>query len=588
MRYFCNLGVWSDYTTVLDFRTLPPCGAPEDAAATELFSDAAELDWTAGENAVRTTLNYRRFAAPPSVGSSGQAEAAGTGPVSDGEESTGGNNGSPPPIPAGVGEWLVLENLVDNTFLEDLDGGARYVYRLQSDCEVNISEWSEIQEFTLLCAAPDDLSVNDITPFTARIDIAGLSPSAGTHEYSYRLLGGTEWLSITRSGATAKLQELNDLATYEVRVRASCRSGEFSGWSDTLQFETLVDCQVPTNLGIASMTSNSAAIRWDLTGTITQWEIRFYDPDAQQQNAQLSAGAIGSVRLDAGGFSTGEDGPVQGGGSPSGGGGTTPTSGNSPASGGPSTSEPSAPDPYRGWRSITTTDPTHTISRLSRSRKYKVVVRAECPTYGWTDFSEVLEFSHLCPQPVVEAAPTADDIGFRDVTINWPALRPCLLQYRVAIESLEPLSDPSTTTVPSSAIPGRGGPRSDYWSGSTPPPTIFRDSVTTLETSTVFQNLRPNTAYRFRVKGYFANSVFDPGPTGFLTMADGPFGAYSGLYGENAGTGFVKGAPGWGDYSEWTVLRTDHCAVPYDLIKTTLNRSTMELSWAPSNGVNTY
>lgn len=595
MRYWCNLGVWSDYTDVLDFRTLPPCGAPEDAAATELFETAARLDWGAGKNAVRATLNYRRFAAPPGNNQTTAAEASSQRLVDDGAEGAPGGNTPPPPNP-GVGEWLVLENLVDNTFLDNLDGGARYVYRLQSDCEVNISEWSEIKEFTLLCAAPDDLSVGDITPFTARVTIDGLSPSAGTHEYSYRILGDTSWLSLTRSGTTATLQELDDLSTYEVRVRTRCRSGEFSGWSDTLQFETLVDCRVPTNLGVADMTTNSVDLRWDVTGTVTRWEIRFYNPDAlQQQNAQQSAGSIGVDRLGEGDTSAGSDGPVldggltpSGGGSPPGGGGTTPTSSNNPTSSdGPFTSEPAPPDPYRAWQSITTTDPTRTISGLSRSRKYKVVVRAECPTYGWTDFSEVLEFSHLCPQPVVEA-PTADDIGFRDVTINWPALRPCLLQYRVAIESLEPLADPNTTTAPAGVRQGRGGPQSDYWSGSTPPPTIFRDSVTTLETNAGFQNLRPNTEYRYRVKGYFSNSVFDPGPNGYLTMSDGPFGAYSGVYGENAGADYVKGEPGWGDYSEWIVFRTDHCAAPYDLVETTLGRSTMELSWTASNGTNEF
>lgn len=602
MRYWCNLGVWSDFTDVHEFRTLPPCGVPEDAAATELFADAAGLSWLMGENALLTTLNYRQVVYSNQQTET-QAEVPGGGGRNAGaggrSSQSGGNSSN-----STAGEWLVVENLADTTFLENLEGGARYEFRLQSDCDVNLSDWTVIDDFTLLCSPPSELSVSEITPFTALATIGGLSPTAGTHEYSYRLLGDSVWTAITRATSTTTLEDLNDLSTYELRVRTRCSAGQFSVWSDTLQFQTLVDCRVPTNLGVADMTTNSANIRWDITGTITRWEIRYYDPaaavmQAQQQSFAPAGGgaAPGGGNAPAGGLvPNGTSGTLpsqNGGNNPSSGGGVSPSGGGVPATtsstaSGPAATDTPPPDPYANWQTISTTDPSRVFNGLVRNRKYKVVVRAECPTYGWTEFSEVLEFSPLCPQPVIDTA-TADSIGFEEVTLNWPALSPCLLQYHVELESLLPYPGISGPTSSSSGTnQGRGGPNpaDDFFLNL--PPTIYRDSATTTATSAPFAGLRPNTEYRFRVKGYFYKSEFKPGGNGFLTMDDGPFGVASGLWGANAGEDYVIGEPGWGDFSQWIVFRTDHCARPYDLVETTLSRSTMEISWTPSNGINEF
>jgi hypothetical protein len=63
--------------------------------------------------------------------------------------------------------------------------------------------------------------------------------------------------------------------------------------------------------------------------------------------------------------------------------------------------------------------------------------------------------------------------------------------------------------------------------------------------------------------------------------------AWAASGGANAGAEIV-GEASWGPYTSWLTFRTDHCAQPYDLVETTLDRSTMELSWMPSNGVNAY
>ncbi|MEM9930597.1 MAG: hypothetical protein AAF840_12305, partial [Bacteroidota bacterium] len=224
MRFWCNQGVWSDFTGTLTFRTLPPCGTPTDGLASEILATAAGLVWTPGENAVTTTLQYRQVL--PSL----QIEAA---PISMEREQGGRGGGGRIPI-GGTGygnqntPWQTVENLTDSIFLTDLEGGGRYEFRLQSDCDVNLSEWSDIEEFTLLCAPPDQVSVSDINYESALVTISGLSPTAGQHEYSYRILGDSVWQSLTRSAASVLLENLNDLSIYELRVRTRCDAGQFS------------------------------------------------------------------------------------------------------------------------------------------------------------------------------------------------------------------------------------------------------------------------------------------------------------------------------------------------------------------------
>lgn len=617
MRFWCSLGVWSDFTDILTFNTLPPCGTPENTLVDPILATAAGIEWLMGENALETTLQYRLM---------NESVQVSTIPL---EESPGGRvpGGRSPRNGQRVGggaqqndEWLVVENLQDSVFLSDLNGGSRYQFRLQSDCGVNLSEWSAIDEFTLLCAPPDQLSVDEITHESAQVTIAGLSPTAGTHEYSYRRLGDSVWQSITRGTAIATLLNLDDLATYDLRVRTKCDAGQFSIWSDTLQFSTLVDCRVPTNLGVAALSPTSADLRWDVTGTVTRWEVRVWGtanaqtPATQQQQFEPGGGG----RVTPGGTTPGTGGavPGRGGGVPSGtgripsgggrvpvGGGTVPNGGvGSGVSGqvpGPVTQNPfippTPPDPYANWEVFSVTDPSKVLQDLSSDRKYKVVVRAECPTFGWTEYTDVLEFRTLCH---IKSPDTAyvDNLLETTAELYWSGVSPCLEDYQVVVESLTPVSLAGSAGTNTSSGAGqtesspagtRGG-RTSPGPGSTVAPGagitqgIYRDSILTTDQTTLWSDLVANTEYRFRVRARINKSEFTPESIGYTTME-----AWAASGGANAGAEIV-GEASWGPYTSWVTFRTDHCAQPYDLVETTLDRSTMEISWTPSNGVNDY
>ncbi|MFK8162695.1 MAG: fibronectin type III domain-containing protein, partial [Lewinella sp.] len=618
MRFWCNLGVWSDYTDVLTFRTLPPCGTPENALVDPILATAAGIEWLMGENALEVTLQYRLKVENFQSSTQSQAEAPMRRTALGRGRRVGRNSGGG--STQQNNEWMVIENLQDSVFLSELNGGSRYEFRLQSDCGVNLSEWSPIDEFTLLCAPPDQLSVDSITHESAEVTIAGLSPTAGTHEYSYRLLGDSVWQSITRSTPVATLLNLDDLATYELRVRTRCDAGQFSVWSDTLQFETLVDCRVPTNLGVSALSPTTAGLRWDVTGTVTRWEVRVWDPTSAQTQAtqQQQAAPAGGER--EGGIAPGTSGAVPGrAGRVPAGTGSVPAGGTSLPNGrtpggitgqipGPATQSPfippTPPDPYATWEVYSVTDPTKVLQNLRSDRKYKVVVRAECPTFGWTEYTDVLEFRTLCYSKSPDTA-YVENMLETTVELNWSVVAPCLENYQVVVESLSSVNLPAgstgisgtsgnTQSQSSSTRTQRGAERTSPGPGSMSNPGttinlggattvgIYRDSILSTDDMVLWSGLVANTEYRFRVRARINKSEFTPQPVGYTTME-----AWAASGGAAAGAEII-GEAGWGPYTSWVTFRTDHCAQPYDLVETTLDRSTMEISWTPSNGVNDY
>ena len=125
MRYLCSRGPWSDYTPTFIFTTLPPCDLPPMANVDPIFAEAAQLNWLPTENTLQTKLRYR-LQSPYSFYSM---------------------------------SWQTVMSQDSSIFLENLRGGGVYDYQLQSICHANQSEWTEMAEFVLLCAAPGGIEV---------------------------------------------------------------------------------------------------------------------------------------------------------------------------------------------------------------------------------------------------------------------------------------------------------------------------------------------------------------------------------------------------------------------------------------------
>ncbi|MEM8583422.1 MAG: hypothetical protein AAGF87_04085 [Bacteroidota bacterium] len=545
MRYWCNRGVWSDYTDIFTFQTLPPCDPPSRLIVDSILVDAARINWSPYLLSEQVEVRYR-----PNL--AGFYYYYGY------------------PLP-----WQTEIEVDSSIFLSDLSGGARYDYQLRTDCGVNYSEWTELANFELKCAPPEQIEIEDITYESAVVRLTGLPPAATSSRLEYRMVGDSSWSPRNVLYGVTALSGLDDMTYYEVRAKSSCYTGEESDYSDTVQFRTPVKCLIPDMLAASEIEPFSAQIDWAVTGTVDEWEILVKGPiGSNLQLEQLLEGAPESVTEVGGGNQ-----PVSlanpGNGTP-----PTPTSGRNlglgsgaislnppaaramPALGFPGSMQ--APQ-FVGWHRFTVTDPSKFLEELKQNTDYEVVVRARCPEYGWTDYSDTLLFKTLkdCRIPINLAT---TEIYRSSLRPSWQSANGNSEEYMVAIESVYPLP----AIVQPGAEEAISVPRGEGSGGFSPLPggrqqmrrldwydhlptfdNFYRDSIQTPDLNATFTGLRSNTLYRWRVK----------------TRCDNY---------------------GWTDYSEWVIVRTDECGRPEDIMEEPLDRSTMMISWTPTYGLNDY
>jgi hypothetical protein len=91
------------------------------------------------------------------------------------------------------------------------------------------------------------------------------------------LRGEAEWTTLDVAEATAELTGLEPETTYEVQVQG-VTGGEVSDWTDVVTFTTLAApaVEVPTDLAISEITSESAVATW--SGTTDTYNIRYRTP----------------------------------------------------------------------------------------------------------------------------------------------------------------------------------------------------------------------------------------------------------------------------------------------------------------------
>ncbi len=140
------------------------------------------------------------------------------------------------------------------------------------------------------------------------------------------LRGEAEWTTLDVAEATAELTGLDPETTYEVQVQG-ITGGEVSEWTPSVQFTTLAApaVEVPTDLAISEITSESAVATW--SGTTDTYNIRYREVTAStdavtvtlttddvwgdgsgyQMLLDADANAFGSVIPETGALTTGGD-----------------------------------------------------------------------------------------------------------------------------------------------------------------------------------------------------------------------------------------------------------------------------------------
>jgi hypothetical protein len=140
------------------------------------------------------------------------------------------------------------------------------------------------------------------------------------------LRGEAEWTTLDVAETTAELTGLDPETTYEVQVQG-ITGGEVSEWTPSVQFTTLAApaVEVPTDLAISEITSESAVATW--SGTTDTYNIRYREVTAStdavtvtlttddvwgdgsgyQMLLDADANAFGSVIPETGALTTGGD-----------------------------------------------------------------------------------------------------------------------------------------------------------------------------------------------------------------------------------------------------------------------------------------
>ena len=171
----------------------------------------------------------------------------------------------------------------DSLLIEDLLPETEYQWHVQgvnAQCEVGITEWSEINTFTTLstCPVPIGLSASNETNHGATLDWTGLSDSYQV--MVGELVGGSSevvsWTTYTVSELPFVLddaQHIQPETSYMVKVKGFCDDEE-TDFCEPIVFVTTFSCWHVNFLSYDNLTSFSVNLSWILEDeTQTAWQI---------------------------------------------------------------------------------------------------------------------------------------------------------------------------------------------------------------------------------------------------------------------------------------------------------------------------
>ena len=122
------------------------------------------------------------------------------------------------------------------------------------------------------CPSPTNLTVSNLTPFTAVLSWTG---SGDSYTIQKKTSASSNWTTVA-TGVTVTsytLTGLQENTAWQVRVQSVC-GNETSYWNLT-SFTTPEACPAPTGLSCSSVTSSTANLTWTENGTATSWILQY-------------------------------------------------------------------------------------------------------------------------------------------------------------------------------------------------------------------------------------------------------------------------------------------------------------------------
>lgn len=157
----------------------------------------------------------------------------------------------------GTPDWLTVPTTSRTYTLTGLTAGTTYEWQAATQCSSEfISTYTASQTFTASCLVPTGLYASGAN--------AGAylsweyNGNVSAYTIQYRLQGTTDWLSVSVTGSSYSLNNLQ--GRYDWRMRAECGSGVSSDFTPISTFATY--CNTPYSLAASALSSYGATISW--------------------------------------------------------------------------------------------------------------------------------------------------------------------------------------------------------------------------------------------------------------------------------------------------------------------------------------
>ena len=170
------------------------------------------------------------------------------------------------PVPLGAWQTAVESAAVTHTTLTDLVPETPYEVEVRGVCSGSISMVADTISFSTRFIAPCNLAVDDVT-----IDAATLSWTENGDATAWQIQLNDEPPMAVNTNPFI-LSGLTPDTQYTVKVRSQ-KGGDYSAWSDAIDFSTLFYCYPPTQLEVVECTLNAATLGWHDHGTATGWQV---------------------------------------------------------------------------------------------------------------------------------------------------------------------------------------------------------------------------------------------------------------------------------------------------------------------------
>ena len=183
----------------------------------------------------------------------------------------------------GNNNWTNLNGIIPNSqLLTNLTPATTYEFRVRTDCQQGMSQWSSVALFTTgACAAPLMITADSLTDVSAYICWTS-SPNAQAYNLRFRKIGDPNWITIANlNNLCYSLYGLSMATDYEIQVQSVCGLGtagtsqnEVSNWENLLNFTT-TNCKSPINVNAFRQDPTNYVVRWDSVMNATEYSIKY-------------------------------------------------------------------------------------------------------------------------------------------------------------------------------------------------------------------------------------------------------------------------------------------------------------------------